>query len=212
MKITKFAHCSLLVDTGSTRILFDPGIYSGELDGATELDAIIITHQHSDHLDINKLKLVMAQNEQLKIITHDGPSEILRDASIDHELLQPDQETVVGDSQIQAFEAPHQSIYQDQGLVENLGFIIDDFCFAGDSLHLPPPGKSVKVLALPVVAPWLKISEAIDFAIKVKPKFCIPVHDGFLNTGGPFYDWPKKVLPTENIEFISLDDGATIEL
>lgn len=213
MKITKFAHCSLLVDTAKARILFDPGIYSGDLSAATDLDAVIITHQHSDHLDIDKLKTVLSHNDGVTIITHDGPSEQLRAANIDHELLRAGQSIVVGSSQIEAFEAPHEQIYHDFNLVPNLGFLIDEeFCFAGDSFHLPPKTEKIKLLALPVCAPWLKISEAIDYAKKIKPPKCIPVHDGFLIAGGPFHRGPKQLLGEAGIDFVSLDNGASIEV
>lgn len=213
MKVTKFAHCSLLVDTGKARVLFDPGVYSGDLSSATNLEAVIITHQHSDHLDIDKLKTVLSRNEGATIITHEGPSEPLRSANIDHQLLQAGDSTVIGGSQIQAFTAPHEQIYHDFNLVDNLGFLIDEeFCFAGDSFHLPPKTERIKLLALPVCAPWLKISDAIDYAKKIKPQKCIPVHDGYLTTGGPFHRGPKELLKESGIDFVSLDNGASIEI
>lgn len=210
MKITKFAHCSLLVDTKNARVLFDPGKYSGKLESAKNLDAVIITHQHSDHLDLGLLSEVLKNNPKARVITHEGPAKLLERAGVEHQLVDEGDSAKVGDAVIEAFNAPHQPIYHDFNMVKNMGFMIDDFCFAGDSLHLPH--DRVKVLALPVVAPWLKISEALDYALKIKPQICLPVHDGFLKSGGPFYAAPKQILSGSGIEFIEIENGASIEV
>ncbi|HTL39664.1 MAG TPA: hypothetical protein VL306_02535, partial [Methylomirabilota bacterium] len=35
----------------------------------------------------------------------------------------------------------------------------------------------IEILAVPAGGPWMKISEAIDFAKDLKPKSCFAVHD-----------------------------------
>jgi L-ascorbate metabolism protein UlaG (beta-lactamase superfamily) len=49
----------------------------------------------------------------------------------------------------------------------------------GDALFIPP--EPVDVLALPAAAPWLKISEAVEYLRAVKPSRAIPIHQGVVN-------------------------------
>jgi hypothetical protein len=46
------------------------------------------------------------------------------------------------------------------------------------------PEKSVDTLALPVAAPWLKISETIEFMKAVNARFTFPTHDAILSNSG----------------------------
>ena len=51
MRITSLGHACLLVETGDQRILIDPGTFSPGFQDLTDLDAIVVTHQHADHVD-----------------------------------------------------------------------------------------------------------------------------------------------------------------
>ena len=53
MKITKFVHSCILVETPERVGLFDPGVFSERAfnpETLQKLDDIIITHKHQDHL------------------------------------------------------------------------------------------------------------------------------------------------------------------
>jgi len=72
MKITKFAHSCLLVEDGSARILFDPGNYSTKQNELRNLDAILVTHEHQDHYDLNNVKAILGNNPNVQIQTNQG--------------------------------------------------------------------------------------------------------------------------------------------
>jgi hypothetical protein len=57
-----------------------------------------------------------------------------------------------------------------------VGYLIDDAVFhPGDSLTVPP--AQVQTLLLPVVAPWSKVGEVIDYAVAVRAPHTYPIHD-----------------------------------
>lgn len=65
----------------------------------------------------------------------------------------------------------------------NIGILINDLLYyPGDSFVLP--GRPVDTLALPVAAPWLKISEAMDFLTQIRPRLAFPTHDAVLSQIG----------------------------
>ena len=72
MQITKFGHSCLLVTDGDAKILIDPGTFSAGFEPLTDLTAILITHQHADHLDLDRLPAVVAANPDAAIHADPG--------------------------------------------------------------------------------------------------------------------------------------------
>jgi len=62
MQLTHFGHSCVLADFGHTTVLFDPGNFSHGFEGITGLSAIVITHQHPDHVDQERLPALLDGN------------------------------------------------------------------------------------------------------------------------------------------------------
>ena len=58
----------MLLSTDSARLLFDPGTFSTGFESARELDAILITHQHFDHLDGDRLPALLKDNPNAALV------------------------------------------------------------------------------------------------------------------------------------------------
>jgi L-ascorbate metabolism protein UlaG (beta-lactamase superfamily) len=83
----------------------------------------------------------------------------------------------------------HAVIHPDLPNVPNVGYMLSDkFFFAGDAFTVPD--KPVKVLAVPVGAAWMKMSEAVDWLRVVRPEMAVPVHDH----GNVFAEWINHLL------------------
>src|SRR5699024_12791732 len=61
----------------------------------------------------------------------------------------------------------------------------------------------VPVLALPVIGPWLKVGEVLDFLTAVRPSQIVPIHEVFLSEVGM-----KSVLG--QIERVATEWGARV--
>ncbi len=217
MKITKFGHACLLVEDESTRILIDPGVYSDGFQELTNLDAILVTHKHGDHCDVKGIKKLMEANPNVTIYSNSDVKQVLAADGIVCTEVSVDADEITGyvyDSfevegiSIEAHEASHEEIYPEHvSLPENTAFIIGGrVLVTGDSLSFVPI-VPVDILALPVVAPWGKTSEFIDFARAVKPNTVIPVHDG-IAADNLFSKFPNMVLPPLGIEVVVLENGV----
>ena len=185
MKITKYGHACLLVEENGVRFLLDPGSYSSGFEGLTELDAILITHEHADHLVIDKVKELLEHNPGAMVITDEASAAQLAEAGVKTTTVHEGDKHDVKGVEVVAVGSKHAIIHPTIPQAVNVGYLIaGSFFYPGDALTVPP-GK-VKILALPSVAPWSKISETIDYLLEVKPQIAIPVHDGFLTTPGLF--------------------------
>lgn len=204
MKITKYGHCCLLIEEGGIRILTDPGTYSDQQNSVQNIDIVLITHEHSDHLHIESLKKVLANNPEAKIITNSTVGEKLSKENIKFLILEDGQNLTEQDILFEAFGKHHACLHPSIFPSQNTGyFIANKLFYPGDALT--NPNKPVNILALPVAGPWIKVSEAIDYALTLKPKICFPVHDGILKSIGSAHSVPMKILPQNGITFQVLE-------
>ena len=175
MKVTKVGHACLLVEEGADRILIDPGIWN-EAPEARGVGLILITHEHADHADPAQIRRVLAENPGARVVTHEAAGAVLAKEGIAFEAIEQGGETSLGALSVKSIGTEHAAIYG-ASPCRNTGYFIGGKLFVpGDALHDFPEGK-VEALALPCGGPWMKFSEAIDYAKKVKPGRAFPVHD-----------------------------------
>ena len=211
MKITKFGHCCMLVEENSLRILVDPGNFSTAQNDLVNIDLILITHEHSDHVHIDSLKTVLKNNPATTIITNSGAGVLLDKEGIKYTLVELRQVYNFKGVNIEGIGEHHAIIYETMPIFKNTGFMIADRLFyPGDAFT--DPGRPVEILALPAAGPWMKISEAIDYARQIKPKVCFPVHDGIMSRPEIVHNTLNRVLPTFDIDFQILEIGRETEL
>lgn len=177
-----------------------------------DIDVVLITHDHPDHIHVESIKTILANNPNAKMYANSGTGASLIQAGINFEILEGTSKTSVKDLNLEAFDCSHQPIYQGIALPQNTGYWIGpDLFYPGDSLT--NPGRPVNVLALPVTGPWMTIGQGIDYAKEVKPKKCFPVHDGYVKDEASviFHGLPQKVLASAGIAFTSLGAGESAD-
>lgn len=210
MKITKFGHCCLLIEVGEFRILTDPGNYNTTPE-VENIDVILISHEHQDHLHIDALKALLAKNGNAEVISHGGVGKILDEAGIAHTLISDGEEKVIKGISIESSGTEHACIHHDLPKVQNTGFYINKTLFyPGDSFQNPE--KAITILALPVAGPWMKLEEAVEYAKLIKPKAVFPVHDGMLRQEhqlGPTRRIPTMLLEPLGIKYVDMTEGTT---
>ncbi|MEV8441533.1 MBL fold metallo-hydrolase [Actinosynnema sp. NPDC051121] len=203
MLIAHFGHSCLLVDTGAARLLFDPGAFSSGFEQVDGLDAILITHEHLDHVDLGKLPAVRAANPGARLL---APFDL--DGA---EVVKPGDVLEVGGSVVTVLDAPHEVIHPAVELPVNVGYLVDHGAFyhPGDSLTVPE--QRVDVLGLPTAAPWMKVSDAADFLAAVGPRKAVPIHEAILARTEIFYRVLVGTAP-EGVEVVVLPRGEAVEL
>ena len=222
MKIHKLAHCCLVIDLKSAdghvrRILLDPGFYSVEKHiKVNKIDIVLITHEHADHFHIESLKELIKNHPDVKVITNDAVGAILAQEGIEHHIMEQGNVVDLLGVHFEAHGKEHALMHKSIPAVSNIGFLIEEkisptssrkFFFPGDAFTLID--KEIDLLALPVAGPWMKLSEAIDYALQLKPKKAFPVHDGVRIPTQHIL--PEKILGANGIEFIKLEEGGIVD-
>ncbi|MDR7302145.1 MBL fold metallo-hydrolase [Haloactinomyces albus] len=180
MHITHFGHACVLLETGSARLLIDPGTFSADFEGLRELDAVLITHQHLDHLDTQRLPGLLGNNPQARLVADPASAATLIESDLTAETVRPGDALEAGGVAVNVVGGEHAVIHPDIPTVANAGYVVDHGAFyhPGDAFHVPE--QRIDVLGLPTGAPWLKLSEAVDFLRAVSPRVTVPIHEAVL--------------------------------
>lgn len=183
MKITKLGHACLFIEEGEARILLDPGAFSQGFEDLAELDAILITHQHQDHMVPANIQALVAKSPGVMVRVDEGSAKLLAEAGVEAQVVHAGDTFEVKGVTVEVFGRDHAVIHPEIPGIPDVGYMVAErFFYPGDAFTVP--GKPVEVLAAPAGAPWLKISEAMDYLVSVKPKVAIPVHDAVLSDIG----------------------------
>ncbi len=209
MRITKYGHCCLLIEVGDLRLLTDPGDYN-QVPEVDDLDYVLITHEHQDHCHVDAVKAVLRQNRAAHVITHAAVAKILRESGVSSMDIRDGEEKILKGVSVRSFGTEHACIHPDLPSVQNTGFLIAGRLFyPGDAFH--DPDVPVEILALPVAGPWMKLSEAVEYAKALKPAVVFPVHDGMLRQDHqlrPTRAIPQRLLDVLGIRYEDMVEGS----
>lgn len=181
MKLTKYEHACFTVEKNNQLLVVDPGNFTTDFIAPEHVVAVVITHEHADHFDHEQLEVIIDKNPDAIIIGHaDITSKIEAFAT---KTVASGDSYSIGAFDLRFFGGQHASIHDSLASTANLGVLINDLLYyPGDSLFAPD--ASVDTLALPVTAPWLKIGEAMDLLVAIRPRATFPTHDAIASDLG----------------------------
>ena len=208
MKIIKYEHACVIVEENNRTIIIDPGSLA-ILPVLKNVDAIIITHIHGDHLDKSHLHKVIDSNPSVTIISHTEVLDQLTDISCQKEVIDRGSHCTAGKF-ILDFYGHYHAVINKLSPCHNVGVMVNEsFYYPGDSFTVPE--KPVFILALPVSGPWMKTGEAMDFVDLLKPKKVFPTHNELLSEFGAevTYNWLKQATENVGAEWRSLRTGES---
>ena len=211
MRITKFGHACVRLEHDGRTLVLDPGMFTDPeaVDGA---GAVLITHEHPDHYQPDLLRRADAP-----VFTIEAVAARIREDAPDL----AERVTVVapGDTfdpgiPVRVVGELHAVIHPEMQRFFNSGYVVtgDTTVFhPGDSLT--PPGEPVDVLCVPAGAPWLKASEAVDFARQVGAPTNLAIHDRIYTEAAHaiLEGHMNHFLPGAGQRYVRLADGADLD-
>ena len=191
VKITRMGHAAVLIEASDTRILIDPGVLS--VDAAFELeglDGIVVTHQHPDHVDRERIVTLLERNDGATLLCDPESADLLEVGTWTAHTH--DDESYIGALTVLGVGAQHAEIVPQLPRIANTGVLVSaegepTLYHPGDSYEHAP--SEVDVLALPLTAPWAKVSETVDFVRRVSPATFFPIHDAGVSDLGYGLYW-----------------------
>ena len=213
MRLTKLAHAGVrLVKDGATLVI-DPGGFGSGTEALAEADAVLITHEHADHLDAEALRGALDARPGLRVWSNPAVAGQLgsfrgRVSRVRH----GDAFTAAG-FEVHVYGEQHALSHQEIPVVPNTGFLVEGEVFhPGDALTVP--GEPVPALLVPVCAPWLKSAEFVDYFRLVIPRGRFAIHDAMLSEFGLMVLEGYLEFAAEGTEaaLTRLEPGTTIDL
>lgn len=209
MRITKFGHSCLRVVDGDADLLIDPGSFSAGFETLTGLTGILITHEHLDHLDLDRLPGVVAANPQAPIYADAGSAAKIEAAGMTVIAVKAGDSFDVG-TVVTVHGNNHAVIHRDLPNIVNASFLIGGrLLHPGDSLDVP--AVPVEILAVPAAAPWMALKEAVDFYRAVAPAVAFPIHEKILANPALSYGLLEKLGP-QSSKWLAPADGESFEV
>ncbi|GAA1606402.1 MBL fold metallo-hydrolase [Kribbella sancticallisti] len=205
MKLTKYTHACVRLEKDGKVLLVDPGNFT-EDEAFAGADAILVTHEHADHLDVERVKGL-----DTPIWTNAGAASQLGALG--------DRVSVVADGD--AFEAAgfavrvygrdHAVILPELGVpCQNVGYLIEDAVYhPGDSFTRPD--REVHTSLVPIGGPWFSLPPAVEYARAVAARQTLGIHEAPLSAIGQ--GMMKRFLDGQGDRpFVLVTPGASVEV
>lgn len=210
MRLIKYAHSCVRIEGDGAVLVIDPGTFSerAALDG---VDAVLITHEHTDHLDVSAMADALKRQAAVSIYTHPTVASQLAGLGGVVVPVESGQSFDAAGFSVRAYGGWHADIHPEIERVPNLGFLVNDVLYhPGDSFDVPAEVQ-VDTLFVPVSAPWLKLAEAVEFVRAVGPRRAYALHDGLLSDAGHLVT-DAVMMQLARCEYATLTSGAIVPL
>lgn len=209
--VTKYGHACVIVSSESTQIIIDPGELTELPENLTGISAVVITHEHFDHVSVLNVSKIVEQNPQVVVYGVASALAVLQEVSMQKVIVNEDTEVSVGGTIPMLLNITDHAVVHESSPCKNLTVTIsDEFYYPGDCLV--PPKTPVRTTAVPLCAPWLKLEDIFRFADGLLSKQVFPSHNGMLNDAGheTFNAWLMRAFEPKGVTVHLLKNGETI--
>jgi L-ascorbate metabolism protein UlaG (beta-lactamase superfamily) len=208
MRLTKFGHACVRLEDGDRVLVMDPGTYS-EAEALSGATGVLVTHEHADHADVDKLEVAVKDNPSLTVYGPESWASSVTDRLGEHVVGVSSGETFAAAGfAVRAVGGLHAEIIDGLPGCPNLGYVVEGIYHPGDSYFVPD--EAVETLLLPASGPWARHREGIELVRATRPARTFPIHDALFSELGcrNFDAW----LDDEDTHYARIPVGQSVEL
>jgi L-ascorbate metabolism protein UlaG (beta-lactamase superfamily) len=188
MKLTKYTHSCVRLEKDGRALVLDPGNFSESAEALESAEAVLVTHEHADHIDVPAVVDALRANAGLAVFAPARVAGQLQDKATGEaariHAVNPGSTFQAAGFEIRSFGGQHALVHPQIPIVANIGYLVDGNVYHPGDSFVVPDGISVKTLLVPLHAPWSKSAEVLDFVIAVRAPRAFQIHDGLLNENG----------------------------
>lgn len=207
MRLTRYTHACVRLDVDGVVLVIDPGEF-GTIPDLAEADAVLVTHDHFDHLSHDALRAAVERHPGLLVV---GPQPIADGIDVPVRVVDGGDAFDVRGVDVRVVGHVQAVTDLRDEAIPNVGYLVGGVVLhPGDALH----DIDVDVLLLPMEVPW---ADNVDRQLSLRrhpPKRLVPIHDGTLNdTGVEFSGHTAQHLADDvGAQALLLRDGDSVEL
>ena len=178
IRLTRLVHACIAVDDGESLLFVDPGEF-GVPSNLSEATAVLVTHDHFDHVSHQALRELHAEHPQAAIY---GPEALQRNIDVPVTVVRDGDRFTVGDITVEVIGKWQDVANLNDAPIENVGYLI-----GGKLLHpgdAYPDGIRPDTAMVPLAAPWSKATDMQSWLRKARPHRVAAYHDVTLNDMG----------------------------
>jgi L-ascorbate metabolism protein UlaG (beta-lactamase superfamily) len=190
MRLTFHGHSCVALSHEGTTLTVDPGTFADTSAALADPGTLLVTHAHPDHLDVAAVGKALDERPDLAMIGPQAAFDLLGEAPDGerYRVVEPGDVLDLGPFAVLVGGGQHAVIHPDIPRVANVTYLFSaggaSVYHPGDSLVPPQTDRRLDVLLAPVSAPWMKVSEGIDFVRALDPWTVVPIHDAILSSAG----------------------------
>ncbi|MEO5779501.1 MULTISPECIES: MBL fold metallo-hydrolase [Arthrobacter] len=218
MKLTKFTHACVRLEKDGRVLVLDPGTFSETDQALAGADAVLITHEHPDHIDVEAVVSALLGSNVLQLFAPEGVAAQLRgksDGAAERiHTVAPGEDFDAAGFAVKSFGGQHALIHPQIPVVANIGYLVDSNLYHPGDSFIIPDGVEVRTLLVPIHAPWNKVGDVVDFVIGIRAPRAFQIHDALLNASGLglVEGHVTRFGAKYGTDFRHLDSGESVEL